>query len=298
MDLDLEEQAAMRADEEAIIDEDRDTAQYLPHGNDLAAMRADWLDTIAESVARCGTDLSRNQKLGFMLRRAKAMGVEDSALEAVIERSRVPRAGAKPEPPQGDQGACPREMAHEAAACAPRRYGTHPLTEAIIDEAFYRLLHLNDNDLGAMRADVLDAIAESVARCGTDFSTNLKLGFMLKRAKAMGVADSALEAVIGDRAAAASSPGGGRNPAPAEPRWLAAIPCAELERLTRLPAARLAAVFAAKIRKILKARRSGQARPRPMAEDGSPSAWGASLQEEEEEEEEEEERGFQIRPPV
>ena len=44
-------------------------------------------------------------------------------------------------------------------------------------------------------------------------------------------------------AAAASSPRG-RAPAPAEPRWLAAIPCAELERLTRLPAARLAAVFA------------------------------------------------------
>ena len=122
-----------------------------------AAMRADVLDTIAESVARSGTDLSTNLKLGFMLKRAKAMGVEDSALEAIL---------GGPIPVAAPKAAAP--------ARAPAASGGDASPEAL-----------------------LSAIMEAVQQGGADPEENMRLGFALRKAQMMGLPEAMVQRAMG-----------------------------------------------------------------------------------------------------
>ena len=76
---------------------------------------------------------------------------------------------------------------------------------------------LTEEDLAAMRQDVLESITESVQRSGRDLSQNLKLGFMLKRASGMGIPDSEIEEAIGGPIPTASSGSAASSPSKPPP---------------------------------------------------------------------------------
>ena len=129
---------------------------------------------IKQAVESGGADPASNMRLQFVMQKARDAGVADAMLDRMLG---MVAASAAPAP-------APLGSAPVARVAAP------PAEEEEEPE-------LTEEDLAAMRQDVLDSIADSVERGGRDLSENSKLAFLLKRASAMGVADSDIEGAVG-----------------------------------------------------------------------------------------------------
>ena len=133
------------------------------------------MEGIKQAVESGGADPSSNMRLQFVMQKARDGGVDESMLERVLGM-----VSASVAPPPAPLGSAP-----------VARAGAAPVDDA--DEE----PELTEEDLAAMREDVLESIMESVQRSGRDLSQNLKLGFMLKRASGMGIPDSEIEEALG-----------------------------------------------------------------------------------------------------
>ena len=131
---------------------------------------------IKQAVESGGADPASNMRLQFVMQKARDAGVADAMLDRMLG---MVAASAAPAP-------APLGSAPVARVAAP------PAEEEEEEEP-----ELTEEDLAAMRQDVLDSIADSVERGGRDLSENSKLAFLLKRASAMGVADSDIEGAVG-----------------------------------------------------------------------------------------------------
>ena len=135
----------------------------------------DVMEGIKQAVESGGADPASNMRLQFVMQKARESGVEDAMLERVLG------------------------MVAASAAPAPAPLGSAPVARPAggpVDDEDEEP-ELTEEDLAAMRQDVLDSIVESVQRSGRDLSQNLKLGFMLKRASGMGIPDSEIEEAVG-----------------------------------------------------------------------------------------------------
>ena len=148
------------------------TAAAQPAG---ALSMNDVMEGIKQAVESGGADPSSNMRLQFVMQKAREGGVDESMLERVLG------------------------MVSASVAPSPAPLGSAPVARAQaapVDDADEEP-ELTEEDLAAMREDVLESIMESVQRSGRDLSQNLKLGFMLKRASGMGIPDSEVEEALG-----------------------------------------------------------------------------------------------------